>query len=108
MEVYKEMGNGFLESVYQECLAKEFQRRQIPYVTQPAIELTYKNDILQQTYKPDFVCYGKIIIELKVTHNLMPEHRAQLLNYLRATQMKVGYLINFGHFPLLEHERFIL
>jgi GxxExxY protein len=84
-EVYREMGSGFLELVYQECLEKEFNRRKLPYVPQVELKLTYKGELLVQTYKPDFVCFGKIIVELKAVKAIAPEHEAQLLNYLKAT-----------------------
>ena len=104
-EVYREMGCGFLESVYQECLEKEFQRQRIPYVAQTDLELFYKNEKLQQTYKPDFICYGKIIVELKAVTDLNDQHRAQLHNYLKATQLRFGFLVNFGNFPKAIIER---
>ena len=106
-EVYKEMGPGFLEAVYQECLVKEFLFRKIPYSAQSELQIYYKSDLLQQTYIPDFICYDKIIIEIKGVKNLLPEHRAQLLNYLKATGLKLGFLVNFGHFPQVEIERLI-
>lgn len=107
-DVYKELGNGFLESVYQECLKFEFNSRNIPFIEHPTLELGYKNLILSQTFKPDFVCYGKIIVELKATSVILDEHKSQVLNYLKATNFKVGLLINFGHFPLIQHERLII
>lgn len=84
-EVYREMGCGFLESVYQECLQKEFAMQSIPFVPQRALELFYKKDKLDQVYRPDFVCYEKIIVELKAVKDLTDEHRAQIHNYLKAT-----------------------
>lgn len=107
-EVYKTMGCGFLESVYQECLEKEFRSRNIPFESQKEIDLEYKGEKLTQKYKPDFICYGKIIVEIKAVSNLIDEHRAQILNYLHATQYKLGILINFGHYPKIERERIIL
>jgi GxxExxY protein len=82
--VYKEMGCGFLEAVYQECTERELTRRKIPYVAQPELRLTYKGEQLSQIYKPDLLCFDKIIVELKALKELSPEHKAQLLNYLRA------------------------
>ena len=87
-EVYREMGSGFLEAVYQECLEKEFRRQSIPFTAHKELRLVYKGEILQQTYKPDFICYDKIIIELKAVKEISPEHKAQLLNYLRATDLR--------------------
>lgn len=107
-DVYKEMGAGFLEAVYQECLEKEFRRRGIPFVSQVELKLNYKGETLEQTYKPDFICYDKIILELKAVKENHPEHRAQLFNYLRTTNMRLGLLVNFGHYPKAEIERFIL
>ncbi len=105
--VYKEMGAGFLESVYQECLAREFRLQGIPFVEQQTISLFYKGEQLIQTYKPDFVCYGQIIIEIKAVKDLCNEHRAQIQNYLKATGIRLGFLVNFGHFPKAEIERII-
>ena len=104
-DVYREMGSGFLEPVYQECLEKEFKRRSLPYLPQVELKLIYKGDLLLQTYKPDFVCLGKIIVELKAVKTIAPEHEAQLLNYLKATGMRLGLLVNFGSYPDAEVER---
>jgi len=84
-EVYREMGCGFLEAVYQECLEREFAARGIPFTAQQELTIAYKGQPLKQVYKPDFVCYGKIIVELKADHALLPEHQAQTFNYLTAT-----------------------
>lgn len=102
MDVYKILGNGFLEAVYQECLEIEFKRRQIPYVAQKILRLTYEGQTLRQTYKPDFVCYDKIIVEIKAISKLLDEHQAQGMNYLKATGFKLCLLVNFGHYPLAE------
>ena len=91
-EVYREMGCGFLESVYQECLEKELSKRGIPFVTQQELQLTYKGEPLQQTYRPDLICYGQIIVELKAVKDIAPEHKAQVINYLKATGMKPDFL----------------
>ena len=107
-EVYKEKGCGFLEAVYQECLEMELADHAIPYVAKPLLELSYKGRPLVQTYAPDLVCFGKIIVELKAVSALADEHRAQLHNYLHATGHRLGLLVNFGHFPKLEHERIVL
>jgi len=106
-EVYKEKGCGFLEGVYQECLEIEFELQNIPFISQQKLDLQYKGQSLTQQYIPDFVCYEQIIVEIKAVKELRDEHRAQLFNYLKATGLKVGYLINFGHYPKLEHERII-
>ncbi len=99
IEVYREMGCGFLEAVYQECLEKELRRRNIPYVSQQILKLEYKGERLKQTYKPDLICFGKIIVELKAVKEIAPEHKAQLINYLKATGIKLGLLVNFGSYP---------
>ena len=106
--VYKEKGNGFLEAVYQECLEIEFYFQEIPYGTQINLQLTYRDRVLKQTYKPDFLCYNKIIVEIKALSKIVDEHRAQILNYLNGSGFKLGLLINFGHNPKLEYERFVL
>jgi GxxExxY protein len=106
--VYKDKGCGFLEPVYQECCEIEFSFQRIPFVSQKELQLTYRGQALNQRYKPHFICYDKIIGELKAVSQLSDEHRAQMLNYLHATGMKLGLLINFGHHPKLEYERFVL
>jgi GxxExxY protein len=104
-EVYNAKGCGFLEPVYQECLAIEFEHQRIPAIPKPLLTLSYRGRTLQQTYQPDFVCFEKIILELKTVSTLADEHRAQLLNYLNATGFELGLLVNFGHYPKLEYER---
>ena len=98
-EVYREMGCGFLESVYQECLGKEFRLRSIPFVSQAEIKLTYKGEPLVQTYKADFICFNQILVELKAVKAIAPEHKAQVINYLKATGIRLGILVNFGEYP---------
>ena len=107
-EVYKEKGNGFVEPVYQECLELEFGFQKIPVSAQSALRLAYKGVELRQRYISDFLCYEKIIIELKAVKQLTDEHRAQVLNYLKASGLRLGLLVNFGHYPKLEYERIIL
>ena len=107
-EVYREMGCGFLESVYQECLEKELSKRGIPFVAQQELRLTYKGEVLQQTYKPDLICYGQIIVELKALSKTCGQHTAQVLNYLKATNIKLGLLVNFGCYPKATVERIVL
>ena len=106
-EVYKEKGNGFVEPVYQECLAIELQMQEIPFVEQVELCLEYKARPLKQKYKPDFVCFDKIILEIKAVSKLTDEHRAQVHNYLKATRYKLGLLVNFGHYPKVEWERIV-
>ncbi len=107
-EVYKEKGCGFLEAVYQECLEMEFEMQPLPAVPQPRLELSYKGRPLKQKYVPDFVCHGKIVLELKAASALNDEHRAQVQNQLRATGHRLGLLVNFGHYPQLEYERIVV
>src|ERR1700736_3197162 len=104
-EVYNEKGCSFLEPVYHECLAIEFEYQRIPAISKPALTLSYRGHTLVQTYNPDFICYQKVVLELKTVSKLIDEHRAQLLNYLNATGFELGLLLNFGHYPGLEHER---
>lgn len=107
-EVYKEKGSGFLESVYQECLEIEFGERKILFKAQPELLLTYKGRQLKGKFRPDFICLDKIVVELKAVTALADEHRAQVHNYLRATGLKLGLLVNFGHYPKVEYERIVL
>ena len=107
-EVYKEKGCGFLEAVFQECLEIEFSDQSISFIAHPSLALSYKGRALRQTYTPDFVCDGKIILEIKAVTQVNDEHRAQVHNYLRATGHRLGLLANFGHFPKLEYERIAL
>ncbi len=104
-EVNRHMGAGFLEAVYQECLTLELAARNIPFVALHPVNLTYKGQRLRQTYRPDFVCFDCIIIELKAVRELAPEHRAQVLNYLQATGLKLALLVNFGSTPKAHIER---
>ncbi len=107
-EVYTEMGCGFLEPVYQECLVRELTRTGIPFAAQRELELRYKDETLTQKYKPDVICYEKIIVEVKAVKQLAPEHRAQVINYLKATGLRLGLLVNFGSYPKAEIERIVL
>ena len=105
--VYKDKGCGFLEPVYQECLEIELEFQQIPFRPQTELELTYRERVLKNKYIPDVICYDKIIVELKAVTELTDDHRAQVMNYLKATGYKLGVLINFGHYPQLENERIV-
>ncbi|MFQ5633126.1 MAG: GxxExxY protein [bacterium] len=106
--VYKDKGCGFLEPVYQECMEIELAFQNIQFHAQKKIILTYRGQQLKQTFEPDFICYEKIIVELKAVSDLVDRHRAQVINYLNATGMQLGLLVNFGHHPKLEYERFVL
>ena len=105
MEVHRNLGNGFLEAIYQEALEKEFKLRNIPYVREHAIHVTYKGEVLSKYYIADFICYESVIIELKALNELTNSHEAQLLNYLKATGIKKGLLINFGSTSLQTKRR---
>src|SRR5947208_7778532 len=96
-EVYKDKGCGFYEPVYQECLGIEFEYCRIPAIAQPALPLEYRGRILSQKYFADFVCYDKIIIELKAVIELTDDHRAQVLDYLKNSTFKLGLLVIFMH-----------
>lgn len=100
MEVQNEMGEGFLELVYHDALNVELELRGIPYETEKPIAITYKGQPLERSYKADLVCFDTIVVELKSVEQLKAEHTAQLLNYLKATGMPMGILINFGEKPL--------
>jgi GxxExxY protein len=106
-EVYNEMGCGFLESVYQECLELELSECGIPFDAQKQIDLVFKGKALQRTFSPDLLCFGTVVLELKAVRKLSPEHRAQVINYLKASRLEVGLLVNFGSHPQLEYERFV-
>ena len=93
MEVFNQLGHGFLETVYQEALEREFKSRGIPYEHEEELTIFYKGELLEQTYKADFICYEDIIVELKAVAMLQDSHRSQVYNYLRATKNKFG-LIN--------------
>jgi GxxExxY protein len=107
-DVYNEMGGGFLEEVYQESLEIELTERQIPFISRPKLTLYYKGRPLKKHYEADLIVIGEILVELKAAKTLAPEHEAQLINYLKATGKRVGYLINFGSFPLLQWKRLVL
>jgi GxxExxY protein len=106
MEVHKELGCGFLEAVYQEALEREFIHRKIAYQRESKLEIYYKGEVLSKYYVADFICYDEIIVELKALSKLSSENESQLLNYLKATNSKLGVLINFGS-NSLEYKRII-
>ena len=96
MHVHGTLGPGFLESVYQEALEKEFIKRNIPYVRHPKLELFYEGEKMKKFFVADFVCYSKILIELKASPFIHSNNFDQLINYLKSTKLEVGLLINFG------------
>nr|MDK2851527.1 hypothetical protein [Candidatus Cloacimonadota bacterium] len=107
MAVHRELGQGFLEPVYQEALAIEFGYQGIPFVREQELSIMYRGVELNKLYKADFVCYNSIIVELKALSDLNNDHVAQLINYLKATNLKVGLLINFGE-SSLKYKRLVL
>jgi GxxExxY protein len=108
MTVYKDKGHGFVEPVYQDCMEIELGYLNLPYESQVNIPLSYRGISLKHSYIPDLLCFGKIIVELKAVKILTDEHRAQVLNYLKASGLQLGLLVNFGHYPGLEWERIVL
>ena len=106
MDVHKELGCGFLEAVYQEAFEIELKGRNIPFESQKKLAILYKGRRLEKEYFADVVCYDKIIVELKALDRLSSKEESQILNYLKASGLKVGVLINFGA-PSLEWKRFV-
>lgn len=106
-EVYNEKGCGFLEPVYQECLEIELDLQNIPFESQAPLSLEYKGRKLEKTYMPDFICFDSVLLEIKAVSEIINEHRALIINYLHATGLEVGLLVNFGHHPKLEYERIV-
>ena len=96
MEVHKQIGSGFTEPIYQEAFEEELRLRGIPYEREKVFNVTYKGKILSKNFRPDFVCYDKIIVELKSVDEFTDEHIAQVYNYLKASRLELGLLINFG------------
>jgi len=108
IEVHKELGNGFLEAVYQEAFEYELTSRSLPFASQKTLKIQYKGRVLNKEYLADLVCFDNIIVELKALQRLSGNEESQLLNYLKATGMKVGLLINFGSCGKLEWKRLVL
>jgi len=106
MAVHQELGYGFLEAVYQEALEIEFKLRNIPYKRETPLNIYYKNELLDKYYIADFICFDKIIVELKALSLISSEHVGQVMNYLTAAKLKIGLIINFGK-KSLEHKRII-
>lgn len=106
MEVHSVMGNGFLEAVYQSAIKLELANRQIPFEVEKELSVFYKGQVLDTVYRADLICFGKIIVELKAIDKLTSKEESQLLNYLSATKLRVGLLINFGSRGKLEWKRF--
>ncbi len=108
MKVYNTLGPGFLEPVYQEAMEIELKKRNIPFEQQKELNVVYDGIVLKHTYKPDFVCYDNIIVEIKAVSILDDSHRSQVFNYLHVTGYKLGILINFGNTSKLEYERKVI
>ncbi|MBI5407969.1 MAG: GxxExxY protein [Nitrospirae bacterium] len=106
LEVHKSMGHGFLEAVYQEALSIEFSLRRIPFHRETELPIRYKNSVLSTSYKADFICYESIIVELKAINQLSGKEESQVLNYLKASGLELGLLLNFGA-KSLEYKRFV-
>lgn len=107
-EVYNHLGPGFLEEVYQEAMELELTARGIPFVSKPRLQVIFKEQLLKKHYEADLLVHAAIVVELKAVRTSAPEHEAQLLNELKATRMRVGYLINFGAAPRLQWSRRVL
>src|SRR5688500_9689626 len=108
MDVYYTMGTGFLEPVYHSAMIIELGRRRIPFESEKELYLYYKDVRLEKTYKPDLVCYGQIIVELKVVPRISNIEIAQLINYLKITRKRLGILANFGTERTLEWQRYVI
>ena len=106
LAVHNELGNGFHEAVYQEALEREFKICELPYKREVPLTIYYKNEPLNKIYIPDFICFDKIIIELKALSAITSEHQAQVLNYLKASKLNLGLILNFGK-QSFEHKRII-
>ena len=106
MNVHKQLGCGFLEPIYQEALEYEFKLSNIQFEREKQLAVQYRDIILSKYYIADFVCYGKIILELKALSEINNEHKSQIINYLKITNMQVGIIINFGK-ESLDYKRVI-
>ena len=106
MEVHKELGCGFLEAVYHEALVREFSDQGISFKSQPTVNIKYKGKALKKSYEPDFICYDDVIVEIKALHNLTGLEESQMINYLKASKIEIGLLLNFGS-KSLEYNRFV-
>ena len=99
IKVYKTLGAGFPENIYQEALEMEFEERNIPFIAQPSLPIAYNGKVLKHNFRPDFLCYDNIIVEIKSVQQIAKEHEAQVLNYLKASKLPMGYLVNFSSAP---------
>jgi GxxExxY protein len=106
-DVYRELGSGFLETVYQECLERAFVLSGIPFEVQKELPIYFRGARINQHFRADFICFDTIILEIKAVREIAPEHKAQVLNYLKATGLQVGLLVNFGSHPKVTIQRFV-
>ena len=106
--VHNELGGGLLEEIYHEAFEFELEQCQIPFNSKAPLNVSYKGRELRKRYIPDLVVHDCIIVELKALSSLAPEHEGQILNYMRISEMPVGYLINFGPIEAVEWKRFVL
>ena len=107
MSLYNELGSGYSEPIYQECLSVICSEKDIPWEREKTLKMYFHGVELEKAYKADFVCYDDIIVELKAVSELLSEHRAQLFNYMRITNIKFGILINFGEKDRLHSEKYM-
>jgi GxxExxY protein len=107
IEVHRELGSGYLESVYQEAMEVELTERAIPYAPQQPLRITYKGRLLEKTFFADLVSYGAILVELKAMDRFSGKEEAQILNYLKTTNLRVGLIINFGDAGRLDWKRYV-
>lgn len=106
MNIHSVMGHGFLEAVYCEILEKELIKNKIPYEREVKLDLYFNGELLNKKYKADFICFDEIVLEIKSTSFLHENFSKQTLNYLKATNKKLGLLINFGE-KSLKYKRII-
>jgi len=107
IEVHKELGAGYLEAVYEECISIESKKRNIPFKTQVELDILYKGETIQKKYIADYIGFGKILVEFKCIPKLTKVEEAQIINYLKATGLPIGLLINFGSKGKLEWKRYV-
>jgi GxxExxY protein len=106
MDVHRELKHGFVEPVYQEALALELQRRGVPFEREAELPIHYRGQRLNTGYRADFVCFGNLLVEIKAQRSVGPVEEAQVLNYLKVTDLETALLLNFGA-PSLYHRRFV-
>jgi GxxExxY protein len=105
--VYNEKGHCFTEPIFHECLEIELEHLGIPFLSKPPLKLTYRSRTLTHTFEPDFLCYERIVLEIKAVQALTDAHRAQVINYVHTADLDLGLLVNFGSYPNLQWERFL-